>query len=177
MLPKIDLSGQRFGRLTVLKDSGKRQCGSVIWECICDCGQKTFSRANDLRAGNTRSCGCYCRELNRELMIGNKRALKNRHSRRKKFKLYVTWKNMKARCSNPNVPFFKYYGGKGVSVCPEWKNDYLAFKNWASANGYEKGLTIDRIDNDGNYEPSNCQFITQSENSSKAHETKNNAPG
>jgi hypothetical protein len=74
---------------------------------------------------------------------------------------------MKSRCSNPNVPVFKYYGGKGVSVCSEWKNNYLAFKDWALSHGYQPGLSIDRINNDSNYNPGNCQFITRSENSGK----------
>lgn len=157
-----NLTSQRFGRLTALKDSGKRdRDGHIFWECICDCGQKMVVRSNSLCADSTKSCGC----LYKEKMFGNKFGLKHGETCGGSIpKLYMVLANMKERCSNSNNADFKYYGRKDVSVCPEWKNDYLAFKNWALANGYEKGLTIDRIDNDGNYEPSNCQFITRSEN-------------
>lgn len=80
-------------------------------------------------------------------------------------KLYSSWKHMKERCGNPSCRGYRYWGGRGIAVCDEWKNDFLAFKEWALANGYKEGLTIDRIDNDGNYEPSNCRWTTMAEQS------------
>jgi len=94
-----------------------------------------------------------------------KKGLKHGGSRTR---LYDIWCNMKQRCYNPGAENYKYYGGKGITVCPEWLNDYIAFKTWALANGYKEGLTIDRIKSNGNYEPSNCQWITQEENARKA---------
>lgn len=88
------------------------------------------------------------------------------------FSLYSTWNRMKYRCYNPNYDRYKYYGGKGVRVCDEWLNDYAAFKEWAIANGYRKGLTIDRKDPDGDYEPNNCQWLTLEDNIKKMHSDK-----
>lgn len=82
------------------------------------------------------------------------------------------WRGMKRRCSNPNYGQYKNYGGRGIKVCDEWNNEYIAFRDWALSHGYEENLTLDRIDNDGNYEPNNCQWITKSENSKKQWENK-----
>ena len=79
-------------------------------------------------------------------------------------KLYRKWEYMKSRCNNPNTKYFRFYGGKGVKVCNDWNNNFMSFKEWSESNGYEDGLTIDRIDSNGNYEPSNCQWITMNEN-------------
>ena len=169
MPSRIDLSGQRFGHLTALKDSGERKHRHVVWECICDCGKKTPVISYNLRRGHTKSCGCYCKEVN----TGNKHALKHGDGRpnstsRRSIKLYMVWSNMKRRCFNLKNKAFKYYGARGISVCKKWKNDYLVFKNWALPHGYRPGLTIDRTNSDGNYTPENCQFISRSENSRKA---------
>lgn len=149
-----NLQGKRFGRLTALRDSGKRACGCVIWACLCDCGNFTEVSSNSLKRGDTRSCGC----LKREKMF--------KHGGTKT-RLYATWKGMKRRCYSPKFRNYKCYGGRGIQVCTEWKNDFIAFRNWALNNGYADNLTIDRIDNNGNYEPSNCQFLTRPENSKK----------
>ena len=79
--------------------------------------------------------------------------------------LYNTWRNIHQKCLNPNSPAYKYYGGRGISVCDEWKSDFLTFYNWANANGYRDGLTIDRINNDGDYTPNNCRWVTMKEQS------------
>ena len=152
-----NLVGKRFGRLVVLCDSGKRKSREIIWCCKCDCGNKLESRGPNLRLGNTKSCGC----LNMERIYKHGDAING------PTRLYRSWIAMKQRCLNVNNIAYKYYGGRGIRVCDEWENDYLAFKEWASVNGYANNLTIDRINNDGNYKPSNCQWITQAKNNQK----------
>ncbi len=158
-----DLKGKRFSRLIVLKDSGKRCGGHVVWICICDCGNICEVIGNNLIRGRNKSCGCLKKE----------NAIKKnwRHGDRR-IRLYRTWVNMKSRCFRKNHHKYKYYGGRGITVCPAWRSNYLIFKEWALANGYADHLTIDRIDNDGNYEPNNCQWLTRSENSKKQWEEK-----
>lgn len=115
-------------------------------------------RLNNLRNGQSQSCGCRHREIvsaNRKHGDWNKQ-------------LYKVWCAMKQRCSNPNSRVYGYYGGRGISVCREWQESYLTFREWATASGYERGLTLDRIDNDGDYEPSNCRWVSMSvQNSNK----------
>lgn len=155
----INLQGQRFGRLTVLRDSGKRNDkNTVIWTCLCSCGNFIDVLSIRLKGGHTRSCGC----LNRELVI--KRFTKHGESRTR---LYHTWMRMKQRCYSPKADSYKYYGAKGIQVCSEWKDSFMNFKDWALNNGYADNLTIDRINSSENYEPSNCQFITKAENIKK----------
>lgn len=181
-MPKFkNLTGMKFGRLTAIGLAGKNRRGKYCWFCQCNCGNITEVASGDLTSGHTRSCGCLQKEIMSKTGQKNgannsrKSILKRRLSmikhgdspRSGRSSLYETWQNIKARCLYPNNIRFKHYGGRGISVCPEWKDNYLAFKIWALANGYQEGLTIDRIDNDGNYEPENCQFLTRSENSRK----------
>ena len=163
-----DLAGRKFGRLLVLGDSSRRCGTNVLWRCLCDCGNITEIRTGNLRNGNTKSCGCLRIDffykhghLNKEKRIGRSYS---------QDRLYNIWIGMKSRCNYAKNKNFKYYGKKGISVCGEWQNDFLAFKNWALQNGYEKNLTIDRIDNNDNYKPSNCQWLSQVENARKGNE-------
>ena len=158
---KIDLVGKKFGRLTVVEDTGRRKWGYVVWLCECVCGEEREIISNSLLQGNTKSCGCLRRD------IGFTKNLQHGDGRRgKRPRIYRIWQAMLNRCYNENNKSFCWYGGKGIRVCQEWRK-YLPFKRWAEKNGYKNDLTIDRIDNSGHYEPSNCQFITQSENSKK----------
>lgn len=153
-----DLTGRRFGRLIAKEhvlDSPEHKGGG--WICQCDCGNKCFTRTNSLKSGKTTSCGCYSRES----ASVNKRAMTHGLS---KSRLYITWRNMRVRCSNKNDREYKHYGGRGIQVCPEWRDSFEAFRDWALANGYQDDLTIDRIDVDKDYSPDNCRFITRSEN-------------
>ena len=163
-----NLIGQKFGRLTVLHNSGeKSNNGQIIWVCICICGHFKSVPTSNLTSGNTKSCGCFKIEQIKKANIGNKYSYKHGDTKKGNVRLYTIWSHMKERCTNKNNKKYKRYGGRGIEICNEWKNNFINFKKWALANDYKNNLTIDRIDNDGNYEPSNCQFIPLEENSRK----------
>ena len=158
----IDLTGMKFGRLTVIdraKD-GTRANGStyVRWICRCDCGKELIVCGGNLRRGYSKSCGCYQKEQLAKIETKHGQAIHGKRSR-----LYICWRGIKLRCNNPNNPSYKDYGGRGISMCNEWMNDFQAFNNWAISHGYADNLTIDRIDVNGNYEPSNCHWVTMKE--------------
>ena len=149
-----DLSGQRFSRWTALRRVDNDAQGNARFLCRCDCGTERIVLAKSLRSGGSHSCGCQC--LERVKSAANKHGLH-------KHKLYAVWNSIKHRCLKPYSSVYQSYGGRGIGICDEWL-DFEAFYDWAIANGYQEGLQIDRIDNDGNYEPSNCRWVTHKEN-------------
>lgn len=145
-----DLKGQRFGRLIVKEFAGLNKHRKATWDCLCDCGKKVIVVGTSLINGSTTSCGCYALKSKQERF--KKHGLRNHD-------LYKTWLNIKARCYNPKNNHYKYYGERGIKMCDEWKDNFENFFNWAINNGWQRMLSIERIDNEKWYEPSNCKWI------------------
>ena len=150
----IDLTGRKFGRLTVTSLNPKRnKYKKLLWNCKCDCGNTIVAIGSLLKRGNIKSCGCLYKET-RPFVAQKHKGSKTR--------LYCLWNGIKARCFNKNHKEYKFYGGKGIKICEEWL-DFDTFRKWAYNNGYEECLTIERKDINKDYCPENCTWITKSE--------------
>jgi hypothetical protein len=160
-----NLKGQTFGRLTVLHKLKQRKNTCIVWRCRCQCGKKTSVRSQDLTALCTQSCGCYRRE------IASQTHWKHGDGGKKQSRLYNIWHGMKKRCSNKNDKDYKNYGGRGITLCKQWQN-YVPFKKWSLEHGYREDLQIDRINNDGNYFPKNCQWVSRKKNARNTRLTR-----
>lgn len=154
-MPELNnLSGMAFGRLKVrsraddqILPSGRHR---VMWLCDCSCGNQIAVLADNLKRGKTTSCGCYRADMNRE-RFGTYLDTNS--------KLYNVWCGIKFRCYNPNSAYYGRYGGRGIVMCDEWENSYESFRAWAINSGYRDGVSIDRINNDLGYLPSNCRWV------------------
>lgn len=159
---RAKIEGKSFGKLTVLSFSHFHQTRNhmSVWNCLCICKKECKVAIAELRNGDTVSCGCFRKEIVRPMKHGLM-----------EHPLYQVWADLKYRCSNSKAANYSDYGGRGIMVCEEW-NDFMPFYNWSLANGYKKGLEIDRYpNNDGNYEPLNCRWATRKQNANNTRRT------
>lgn len=145
----IDITGNKYGMLTVMHRTENAPRGVARWECKCDCGNIVIVRGGNLKNGAVKSCGCL-------KSISNKSRSTHDMSGTR---LYQSWINMKRRCYYKAHPAYKDYGARGIKVCDEWRNSFKNFAEWSLANGYTDNLTIERVDNDKDYEPYNCKWV------------------
>lgn len=150
-------SGRRFGRLVVIEQAGSRG-GKRLYRCVCDCGNEVDVQGVNLKTENTQSCGC---------LRADRSVLASRTHGLRQHPLYTAWANTRQRCTNPNNPSWKNYGGRGITICDEW-DEFTSYLDYVkSLPGYDTGMDLDRIDNDGNYEPGNVQWLTRAQHSAK----------
>ena len=152
--PRLDLSGQTFGRLTVLSFAGKDSKQNTQWLCRCECGKETIARGSLIKSGATSSCGCGVREA---VIAANTKHGNSSDG------LYRRWRAMIARTTDTKNISYPNYGARGIAVCAEWAGDFTKFRAWAHSTGYAPGLSIDRIDNDADYSPANCRWASPKE--------------
>ena len=149
-----DLAGKKFNMLTVIERVKKENSKQTFWLCECECGNKTITTSGHLKNGHTKSCGCLHKKVMQDMMTTHN--LTNT-------KLFKIWRAIIDRTEYISNKKYKDYGGRGIKMCQEWRNDFKVFYEWAINNGYKEGLTIDRINVNGNYEPNNCRWATWKE--------------
>jgi len=165
--------GKKFGRLTVVKYHDNMNCGTPRFLCLCECGSESFVSAGSLLSGTTSSCGCLAIE-NRKKFVG-KQSPSYKHGYTRTHPLWNRYSKMKQRCYNPKNNSYKDYGGRGIKMCLEWEVDIVPFILWAESNGFDatiQGLEVDRIDNNGDYEPNNCRWVLRQTNARNKRTSK-----
>ena len=152
-------AGMRRNMLVAIRED-RFQSKNKRWLFQCDCGNQKVIRASSFLTGRTKSCGCLNKKLTSERMSTHGMS---------RTPLFASWSSMRARCLNPNATGYSGHGGRGITICADWVNDFNAFSEWSQKNGYQPGMMLDRIDNDGNYCPENCQWLTKSDHTKKTH--------
>lgn len=161
MRPRLELAGQKFGRLTAIERAPSNKQGNSQWLCQCECGKLVVVNSQKLKSGHTQSCGCLRSDITVHRNVSGRI---HADELRRDSRLYRIYYGMLSRCyNNKDVPHYKNYGAKGVSVCSEWRKSFEAFEAWSLAHGYAENLSIDRINPFGNYEPDNCRWATAKE--------------
>ena len=171
-----DITGRKFGRLTAINFSHKDKNRKTYWDFECECGTIKTLRTDCVKGGKIQSCGCLKREQDKiNLDQTGSHHYKYSHlgiGKVSECNLYSRWQHMKIRCYNPHFKQYKDYGGRGISMCEEWLYSFENFYNWSIENGFSEELEIDRIDNNGNYEPSNCRWVTHKVNANNTRRCK-----
>ena len=169
-MPRKDLTGKKIEKLTVLKLSDNIQKnGKIKWVCRCECGNIVEVFSSNLTREHTKSCGCLAREKRSKRMKANN--IQYKHGKADT-RIYNIWSSMKRRCYLKTHIYYSNYGARGIKVCKEWKEDFMSFYNWSMENGYRDDLTIDRINNDKDYCPENCRWITNKEQQNNKRNNK-----
>lgn len=168
-----DLTGKKIGRLTIIKRIS--EASPIKWLCRCDCGNYTEVFGYNLTRLHTTSCGCFNKEQNKKRIVKKENNVFYKHGK-SDTKLHSLWRSMIGRCYNTNNKAYKNYGGRGIKVCEEWKNDFMSFYNWAISNGYNEmknkfEQSLDRINVNDNYKPDNCRWATAKQ---QANNKRNN---